>query len=101
MDPLPMIVMTAALLTALASPIYCEDTMKDAALGAKVFVDNCSRCHEPPDPISRNSREWRTVIMHMRVYADLSRTDEHNVLQFLRTYNTVSMTRRTGAPATR
>lgn len=75
--------------------------MQEAALGAKVFAENCSRCHEAPDPASRDGREWRAISLHMRVFADISREEQQQVLNFLRTYNTVGMTRQAGVPASR
>jgi len=87
------------LLLTLSSRAFSEETPQSAGLGAKVFAENCSRCHEAPDPASRSGREWRGITMHMRVLADLSREEQQNVLIFLRTFNTAAMTRMPGASA--
>jgi hypothetical protein len=35
----------------------------------------------------------------MRVYSDISKEDQRNVLIFLRTFNTAAMTKQSGIPA--
>jgi len=48
--------------------------------GERVFEQNCSRCHNPPDgfPTSISG----TVVRHMRVRANLSKHDEQVLLRF-------------------
>ena len=86
-------------LVVLSCLVHGDDTMQNAALGARVFAENCSRCHEAPDPASRDVREWRAISMHMRVVSDLSKEDQRNVFIFLRTFNTAAMTKQSGFPA--
>ena len=47
----------------------------------RVFVQNCSRCHEAPSGFS--SHISGTVVMHMRVRASLSQHDAEELLRFL------------------
>ena len=49
--------------------------------GQRVFEQNCSRCHNPPDGFS--SRISGTIVRHMRVRASLSQHDEQELLRFL------------------
>jgi cytochrome c5 len=49
--------------------------------GARVFKQNCSRCHTAPDGFS--PRISATVARHMRVRASLSQKDEQALLNFL------------------
>lgn len=101
-SPSPTIIAsTVILLAAMGIRAYGEDTMQDAALGAKVFAENCSRCHEAPDPAARAGRDWRAVSLHMRVISDISRVDQQHVLIFLRTFNTAAFTKHPGAAASR
>jgi hypothetical protein len=86
-------------LKVLSCRVHGDDTMQNAALGARVFAENCSRCHESPDPASRDGREWRAISLHMRVFSDISKEDQRNVLIFLRTFNTAAMTKKSGIPA--
>ena len=47
----------------------------------RVFVQNCSRCHETPSGFSPHISG--TVVMHMRVRANLSQHDAEELLRFL------------------
>ena len=49
--------------------------------GAKVFQQNCSRCHNAPEGLSQSVSG--TVAMHMRVRANLSDEDYKALRQFL------------------
>ena len=89
-----------SLLLLFAGHAHADDAAQNAGLGARVFAENCSRCNESPDPASRSSQEWRAISVHMRVIAEISLADQRNVLIFLRTYNTISMTRTPGSAVT-
>jgi cytochrome c5 len=49
--------------------------------GERAFKANCSRCHTAPEQLS--PRIAGTVLMHMRVRANLSAADEKALLHFL------------------
>jgi cytochrome c5 len=49
--------------------------------GARIFHQNCSRCHNTPEGFS--PRISGTVVKHMRVRASLSAEDEKQLLHFL------------------
>jgi cytochrome c5 len=49
--------------------------------GARVFQQNCSRCHNTPEGFS--PRISGTISRHMRVRASLSKHDEEVLLRFL------------------
>jgi cytochrome c5 len=53
----------------------------DAQEGERRFVENCGRCHNPPDSLS--PREVKAVLQHMRVRAMLSAEDERLILKYL------------------
>jgi cytochrome c5 len=48
--------------------------------GARIFQQNCSRCHNTPEGFS--SHISGTVVRHMRVRASLSKHDEEALLRF-------------------
>jgi cytochrome c5 len=48
--------------------------------GQRVFEQNCSRCHNPPDGFS--PRISSTVVRHMRVRANLSEADAKALMKF-------------------
>ncbi|HET7104584.1 MAG TPA: cytochrome c [Terracidiphilus sp.] len=58
-----------------------QSSSADAALGQKVFDENCSRCHNPPQSIP--PQIVATLIRHMRVRASLSAADERALLRFM------------------
>lgn len=49
--------------------------------GEQRFKQNCSRCHNAPEELPR--RITGTVMMHMRVRANLSAADEREILRYL------------------
>jgi cytochrome c5 len=49
--------------------------------GARIFRQNCSRCHNAPDGFS--PRISGTVVRHMGVRASLSMRDKEELLRFL------------------
>jgi len=65
-----------------------DDQPMDIAQGAKVFAEECWRCHETPDPATRDARAWRSISLHMRVFGGLSREEQQQLLAFLRSQNT-------------
>jgi cytochrome c5 len=49
--------------------------------GEQKFEQNCSRCHNAPEELSR--RISGTVVLHMRARASLSAADERAILHYL------------------
>lgn len=49
--------------------------------GERKFAQNCGRCHTPPESFSPHIS--RTIVLHMRVRASLSKQDEEEILHFL------------------
>lgn len=48
--------------------------------GARIFEQNCARCHNAPDAFS--PRISGTIVRHMRVRASLSKHDEEELMRF-------------------
>lgn len=48
--------------------------------GQRIFMQNCSRCHDAPEGFSE--RISGTIVRHMRVRASLSESDEKELLRF-------------------
>ena len=55
--------------------------------GAKVYRDNCGKCHSERSPMEKTDNEWRVVITQMRVIAGLSARESRAVLKFLQENN--------------
>ena len=48
--------------------------------GQRIFEQNCSRCHTPPDGFS--PRISGTIVRHMRMRASLSKHEEQELLHY-------------------
>ncbi len=55
--------------------------------GARVWVENCMRCHNLRGPQERSDREWDIIVHHMRVRANLTAEEHRLIRQFLGSAN--------------
>lgn len=55
--------------------------------GARLYANNCSRCHNPRAATERTDREWAVIVNHMRVRGMLSRSDARKITTFLQATN--------------
>ncbi len=51
--------------------------------GAELWALNCNRCHMARSPGEFTAAQWQTILMHMRVRANLPATQAREVLKFL------------------
>ncbi len=58
-----------------------------AAAGAQLWAANCIRCHNIRTPASLSDRQWKIVMHHMRVRANLTADDHEAILRFLKAAN--------------
>ena len=52
--------------------------------GAELYAINCNRCHPERYPAEWNSREWHTIMLHMRVRANLPAAQSAEILKYLK-----------------
>lgn len=52
--------------------------------GARQWSAYCGSCHNARPPSERSPAEWDTIMMHMRVRANLPERDARALLEFLR-----------------
>ncbi len=71
----------------LAVATTAEPPAGDFARGAKVYSDNCARCHNARPPFEHRDREWSMVMTHMRIIAGLPGDQARDVEAFLRRAN--------------
>lgn len=57
------------------------------AQGAQVYSDTCARCHNARASSERTDLEWVAIVLHMRVRANLTKTQARTVLAFLQATN--------------
>jgi hypothetical protein len=54
-----------------------------ALTGAELYAINCNRCHPERSPVERNAAEWKTILIHMRVRANLPAAQARTILEYL------------------
>ena len=59
----------------------------DPVAGAKVWADNCSRCHNARDPADLRDDQWISTAFHMRIRAGLTGQQTRDVLTFMQDSN--------------
>ncbi len=68
-----------------------EDAAANAAAvqpgGARAWEQNCARCHNYRRPRERSDGEWRIIVHHMRVRANLTAREAEVILRFLQAAN--------------
>ena len=57
------------------------------APGARLWEQNCIRCHNPRTPASLSDTQWSVVMHHMRVRAGLTAEEHESILRFLQAAN--------------
>lgn len=59
----------------------------DFVRGARLWAENCSRCHNIRDPRELRDDQWITTVYHMRVRGGLTGQDVRDIYTFLRQSN--------------
>ena len=82
-----MIGLAGAMLTGLTSVSFAD---KDAGkakseplTGAQLYAINCNRCHAERYPTEWKSAQWKTIMLHMRVRANLPASQARKILKYL------------------
>jgi hypothetical protein len=61
-----------------------EKPAESAALsGATLYAINCSRCHQERYPTEFIAAQWKTIMIHMRVRANLPAAQAREILKYL------------------
>lgn len=55
--------------------------------GLKLWEQNCSRCHNSPNPAAFSDEEWEVIGSHMRVRAYLTEKETNEIVKFLKSIN--------------
>jgi hypothetical protein len=51
--------------------------------GAELYSIHCNRCHPERYPTERTAAQWKTILMHMRVRANLPAEQARTILKYL------------------
>ncbi len=89
MKKMTMYVLVSFSLTVMSMYIYgCKVPQKIAdKSGAQLWGENCMRCHNAPPATMYNDDQWKTIVTHMQVRANITKTEADKVLEFLQTSN--------------
>jgi hypothetical protein len=55
----------------------------NALSGATLYAINCSRCHQERYPTEFTAAQWKTIMIHMRVRANLPAAQAREILKYL------------------
>jgi hypothetical protein len=85
----------AAVCFALAVPARAQDAKaapdakaaqkseKKKLSGADLYAIHCNRCHPERYPTERTATQWKTIMLHMRVRANLPAEQAKTILKYL------------------
>lgn len=51
--------------------------------GAELYAINCNRCHPERYPTEFNSTQWKSLLTHMRVRANIPASQARTILKYL------------------
>jgi len=51
--------------------------------GAELYSIHCNRCHPERYPTERTAAQWKTILLHMRVRANLPAEQSRTILTYL------------------
>jgi cytochrome c5 len=51
--------------------------------GAELYSMHCNRCHPERYPTERTAAQWKTILLHMRVRANLPAKQARTILTYL------------------
>lgn len=80
-------VLLAITLTSVAHAEMTQDDPGRFAHGAKAWANNCGSCHNLRPAKDLRDDQWRVVVSHMRVRADLTGQEARDILKFLQESN--------------
>jgi len=55
--------------------------------GEQLYAINCSRCHTERYPTERTDAQWKTILMHMQVRANLPPEQAKKILKYMKENN--------------
>ena len=64
-------------------PKHRAPAVKHQLTGAELYSINCERCHQERYPTERTGAQWKTIMLHMQVRANIPPSQARLILQFL------------------
>jgi hypothetical protein len=66
-----------------AAPATAPEKPKHELTGAELYSIHCNRCHPERYPTERTAAQWKTILLHMRVRANLPAEQARTILKYL------------------
>jgi len=51
--------------------------------GVELYAIHCNRCHPERYPVEMNEQQWQTIMLHMRVRANLPANQAREIMKYL------------------
>ena len=65
------------------SPDTNDVAVKMRLTGAELYSMHCNRCHPERYPTERTAAQWKTIMLHMQVRANIPVSQSKLILQYL------------------
>jgi cytochrome c5 len=65
------------------APEVEKPVLKPQLTGAELYSMHCNRCHPERYPTERTAAQWKTIMLHMQVRANIPPDQARLILQFL------------------
>jgi hypothetical protein len=66
-----------------SSPGATKAPAKSQLTGAELYSINCNRCHPERYPTERTAAQWKTIMLHMQVRANIPVAQARLILKYL------------------
>ena len=80
-DPAPASTNSVALKAKAPEPE--KPVLKHQLTGAELYSMHCNRCHPERYPTERTAAQWKTIMLHMQVRANIPNAQARLILQYL------------------
>lgn len=78
----------SVILTNCSAPKNTRETSKDnQQLGMQLWLNECQRCHNIPDPTDFNDAQWDVIGAHMRTRANITGKEMELIVGFIKSAN--------------
>ena len=65
------------------APVASPVATRRELTGAELYSIHCNRCHPERYPTERTAAQWKTIMLHMQVRANLPGRQARKILQYL------------------
>ena len=82
-----IIVIFAGVFASCKSTDAASSSVIAGKVGAQLWSENCTRCHNAPSPTDYSDQQWDIIGTHMQVRAQLTDVEQKKIIEFLQTAN--------------